>query len=71
MAFRFIDLRMRAAKRDIPRGDDGSLPTEWLLAEWPTGATAPTDYSFSTLDETTSLKELVRIAKIRWRIEHD
>ena len=60
-----------AAKRDIPRGDDGSLPTEWLLAEWPTGATAPTDYSFSTLDETSSPKELVRIAKIRWRIEHD
>ena len=71
MASRFIALRVRAANRDIPRGDDRSLPTEGLLAEWPTGATAPTDYWFSTLDETTSLKGLVRIAKIRWRIEHD
>jgi SRSO17 transposase len=71
MTSRFIALRVRAANRDIPRGDDGSLPTERLLAEWPTGATAPTDYWFSTLPETTPLKELVRIAKIRWRIEHD
>ncbi|EPR76229.1 putative transposase [Leifsonia rubra CMS 76R] len=71
MTSRFIALRVRAANRDIPRADDGSLPTEWLLAEWPTGAPAPTDYWLSTLPETTPLKELVRIAKIRWRIEHD
>lgn len=71
MTSRFIALRVRPANRDIPRGNDGSLPAEWLLAEWPQGATAPTDYWFSTLPETTPLKELVRIAKIRWRIEHD
>jgi len=33
--------------------------------------TDPTDYWLSTLPETTPLKELVRLAKIRWRIEHD
>jgi SRSO17 transposase len=71
MTSRFTALRVRAANRDIPRGSDGSLPTEWLLAEWPKGAAAPTDYWLSTLPETTTLKELVRIAKIRWRIEHD
>jgi SRSO17 transposase len=71
MTSRFIALRVRPANRDIPRAEDGSLPAEWLLAEWPTGAGAPTDYWFSTLPETTPLKELVRIAKIRWRIEHD
>ena len=71
MTSRFTALRVRAANRDIPRATDGSLPTEWLLAEWPKGAPAPTDYWFSTLPETTPLTELVRIAKIRWRIEHD
>ncbi|WP_426986086.1 IS701 family transposase [Pseudarthrobacter sp. Y6] len=71
MTSRFIALRVRAANRDIPRAEDGSLPAEWLLAEWPKGAPAPTDYWLSTLPETTPLKELVRIAKIRWRIEHD
>ena len=71
MTSRFIALRIRPANRDIPRADDGSLPAEWLLAEWPTGATAPTDYWLSTLPEDTPVKELVRLAKIRWRIEHD
>jgi len=32
MTSRFIALRVRAANRDIPRADDGSLPAEWLLA---------------------------------------
>ena len=35
------------------------------------GAEEPTDYWISTLDPDTPLKELVRLAKIRWRIEHD
>jgi len=54
-----------------PRGEHGSLPTEWLLAEWPKGAPAPTDYWLSTLLETMPREELVRIAKIRHHIEHD
>ena len=43
----------------------------WLLAEWPTEAAEPTDYWLATLPEGTGLAELVRLAKIRWRIEHD
>ena len=31
----------------------------------------PTDYWLSDLPETTPLPELVRLGKIRWRIEHD
>ncbi len=31
----------------------------------------PTDYWLSTLPGDTPLRELVRLAKIRWRIEHD
>ena len=54
-----------------PPADDGSLPEAWLLAEWPTGAEEPTDYWISTLGPDTPLAALVRLAKIRWRIEHD
>jgi SRSO17 transposase len=68
---RFLALRVRPANRDIPEADDGSLPECWLLAEWPPGEPAPTDYWLSTLPAETTLRDLVRLAKIRWRIEHD
>lgn len=71
MRSRFLALRIRPANRDITPADDGSLPEAWLLAEWPTSAEEPTDYWISTLDPDTPLKKLVRLAKIRWRIEHD
>ena len=71
MRSRFAVLRVRPANRDIPRAEDGTLPAVWLLAEWPTGADEPTDYWLSTLPEDTPLPELVRLAKIRWRVEHD
>jgi SRSO17 transposase len=71
MASRFAAMRVRPANRTIPREADGSVPMVWLLAEWPAGAPEPTDYWFSTLGEDTPLAELVRLAKIRWRIEHD
>ena len=68
---RFLALRVRPANRDIPRATDGSLPDCWLLAEWPPGEPEPTDYWLANLDQTTPLRVLVRLAKIRWRIEHD
>jgi SRSO17 transposase len=71
MRSRFMALRVRPANRDIPRNPDGSLPECWLLAEWPPGKPEPTDYWLSTLPADTPLRELVRLAKIRWRIEHD
>ena len=71
MRSRFLALRVRPANRDIPRGADGSLPDCWLLAEWPPGKPEPTDYWLSNLPIETPLKDLVRLAKIRWRIEHD
>jgi SRSO17 transposase len=66
-----IALRVRPANRAIPRGGDGSLPQCWLIAEWPAGAAEPTDYWLSNLPVDTGLRELVGLAKIRWRIEHD
>ena len=67
----FLAIRVRPANRDIPRAADGSLPDCWLLAEWPPEADEPTDYWLSDLPEDTSISELVRLAKIRWRVEHD
>jgi SRSO17 transposase len=71
MRSRFLALRIRPANRHIPRHNDGSLPECWLIAEWPPGAPEPTDYWLSTLPPDTALRELVRLAKMRWRIEHD
>jgi SRSO17 transposase len=71
MTSHFLAIRVRPANRDIPRAADRSLPDCWLLAEWPPGADEPTDYWLSTLPEYTPITELVRLAKIRWRIEHD
>ncbi len=67
----FVAIRVRPAGRRIPRAADGSLPDCWLLAEWPPHADEPTDYWLSNLPGNTPLAELVRLAKIRWRVEHD
>jgi SRSO17 transposase len=67
----FLAIRVRPASRHITREADRSLPACWLLAEWPPHAGEPTDYWLSTLPEDTPLGELVRLAKIRWRVEHD
>ena len=71
MKSRFLALRVRPASRHIAPGEDGSLPEAWLIAEWPPGATEPTDYWLSDLPANTPIRTLVRLAKIRWRIEHD
>lgn len=71
MKSRFLALRVRPASRHIAPGQDGSLPEAWLIAEWPPGAKEPTDYWLSDLPADTPIRTLVRLAKIRWRIEHD
>ena len=71
MTSHFLAIRVRPANRDIPRGPDGSLPECWLLAEWPPEADEPTDYWLSALPAETPIAGLVRLAKIRWRVEHD
>ena len=71
MSSHFLAIRLRPAGRGIPRGPDGSLPECWLLAEWPPHADEPTGYWLSNLPPDTPIAELVRLAKIRWRVEHD
>jgi SRSO17 transposase len=73
MTSHFVALRVRPAGRR-PTGRlaaDGSLPPAWLLAEWPPAAAEPTDYWLSSLPADTDLAQLIRLAKIRWRIEQD
>jgi SRSO17 transposase len=71
----FFALRVRPAGRTIQRGphrgEDGVLPECWLLVQWPPGQDEPTDYWLSDLPADTPLAELVRLAKSRWRVEHD
>jgi SRSO17 transposase len=71
MTSRFAAAQVRPANRNIPREADGTLPARWLLIEWPADEDKPTDYRISTLPADTPIAELVRLGKIRWRIEHD
>jgi hypothetical protein len=47
------------------------VPEEWLIAEWPEGAEAPTDYWLSNLPVDTEPERLARLARMRWKIELD
>jgi len=67
---RFIALRVRPAN-DAQRDDHGVLPERWLLAEWPAEKDEPVKYWLSNLPADTALSDLVRLAKLRWRVEHD
>jgi SRSO17 transposase len=65
----FAALRIRTAHRHAhgePPGDE-----QWLLCEWPKNESKPTKFYLCTLPERTSLKRLVRFAKLRWRVERD
>jgi SRSO17 transposase len=66
---RFAALRVRPAHRDTARSEPWA--EEWLLIEWPRGATEPTKYWLSNLPRHTALKDLVQAAKARWVIERD
>ncbi len=66
---RFAAVRIRTAHRHR----EGHPPSneQWLLCEWPRRADKPTTYWLSNLPKTTSLRTLVYLAKLRWRIERD
>jgi SRSO17 transposase len=67
-------LRSRFARgrvRIAPARGAAGRSEETLLIEWPQGEAAPTKYWLSNLDKKISFRELVDIAKMRWRIERD
>ncbi len=82
MTSRFRALRVRPAgrrSRQLAKAAatarhehwDGVLPDVWLPAEWPDGDEGPTRFWLSDLPDDTPIADLVRLAKVRWRIEHD
>jgi SRSO17 transposase len=69
---RFVALRVRPAGVRLRRATrGGELPVRWLLAEWPDDEAEPTKYWLASLPADTPLQQLVHLAKLRWRVEHD
>jgi SRSO17 transposase len=66
---RFARLRVRIATRDFELTQP--WPEEWLLIEWPEGATEPARYWLSTLPQDIDFTRLVHLSRLRWRIERD
>jgi SRSO17 transposase len=65
----FGAVRIRTAHLHLqgaPPGDE-----QWLLYEWPDDEKEPTKLWLATLKANTPIKQLVRLAKLRWRVERD
>ncbi|MFJ4014256.1 IS701 family transposase [Streptomyces sp. NPDC090026] len=71
MYSRFVTMRIRPAGREVRQTVGPELPKCWLLAEWPANQAEPVQFWLSDLPADTPLTTLVRLAKLRWRIEHD
>jgi SRSO17 transposase len=66
---RFAAVRIRTAHRHAAGAAPGD--EQWLIAEWPKGKAKPCRFWLSTLPKSTSVRTLVRKAKLRWRVERD
>jgi SRSO17 transposase len=74
MTSQFLALRVRPANiglRNTANRNGEELEVCWLICEWPDDKDEPTKYWLSNLPADTDLTDLVRLAKLRWRIEHD
>lgn len=69
LSSRFCAVRVRHAGGNTGRAR--LHPEQWLLIEWPAGATEPLKYYLSNLPGDTAIKDLVGAAHMRWRIERD
>jgi SRSO17 transposase len=68
LSSRFARVRVRVGHSQLM---PELLSQEWLLIEWPEGEAAPTQYWLSTLPANIGFRQLVDLAKLRWRIERD
>lgn len=66
---RFAACRVQPAHGHVQDGPERQ--PVWLLIEWPAEAEAPSKYWFSNLPEGVSLRRLVQLAKLRWRVEQN
>lgn len=68
MVSRFAACRVQPAHRM----DGGDFPPrQWLLIQWPKDDSEPCKFWFSNLAPQAGLRRLVRLAKIRWRVEQN
>jgi SRSO17 transposase len=67
---RFIFTRVRTLKK-WTNGATDQPREEWLIAAWPEGHDAPTDYWLSNLPADAEPERLARLARLRWKIELD
>ena len=63
----FARVRVRAA----PIRGEVRFAEETLLIEWPKDEAAPTKFWLATVDHDMPFRDLVDLAKLRWRIERD
>jgi SRSO17 transposase len=66
---RFAFVRVRPAEmhaRGRPPDDE-----HWLICEWVDGELKPNKFMLCSLPPTTTIKELIRLLKLRWRVERD
>ncbi len=68
---KFIALRVCPAENYRRGKAKAPQPTHWLLCQWPADRDAPSKFWLSDLPANTSLVALVRLAKLRWRVERD
>ena len=69
MQSRFALVRVRPAHRDYWRS--APRPEEWLVIEWPESEPEPAKYWLSNVPATAPADDLIRLIKVRWRIERD
>ena len=69
LEYRFLAVRVQPSHGFV----DGEPPHKevWLLVEWPEEEKEPTKYFLCDLPASYTLRRLVRLAKCRWKIEHD
>lgn len=66
---RFASVRVQSAHEHTKGRAPGE--EEWLLVEWPADTKEPTKYWLCSLPKSCSLRALVRLCKLRWRVERD
>jgi len=66
---RFGAIRVRTARGHTKGAAPG--PEVWMMWAWPLDAEKPNKFWLSNLPATTSLKRIVYLAKLRWRVERD
>jgi SRSO17 transposase len=67
---RFVFARVRTLAK-WTNGTTEQPREEWLIAEWPEGAAAPSAYWLSNLPPETPHEQLARLARLRWKVELD